>query len=142
MKTRISPSFLATYGGQTPFHPPPMLHFCKQTSYFMVYNMIYLIWIIFISAELTIEIWECISRFNTPIYIIHWCALCNMQCAFWHRKIFKYFKYRVSHETWQLVISFECFLPYTVLDIKDFLQFILFKKCFTQMYFTFKSILL
>ena len=32
--------------------------------------------------------------------------------------------YRVSHETWQLVNSFECLLPYTVLDIKDFLKFI------------------
>ena len=28
--------------------------------------------------------------------------------------------YRVSHETWQLVNSFECHLPYTVLDIEDF----------------------
>ena len=36
-------------------------------------------------------------------------------------------RYRVSHETWQLVNSFECLLPYTVLDIKDFLQFISLK---------------
>ena len=35
--------------------------------------------------------------------------------------------YRVSHETWQLVNSFECLLPYAVLDIKIFLQFILLK---------------
>ncbi len=45
--------------------------------------------------------------------------------------------YRVSHKIWQLVNSFECLLPYTVLDIKDFLQLISLKKTFT-----FKSILL
>ena len=40
--------------------------------------------------------------------------------------------YRVSHETWQLVNSFECRLPYTVLDYK----------IFAQTYFTLKLILL
>ena len=43
--------------------------------------------------------------------------------------------YRVSHETGQLVNSFECLLPYTVLDIKDFSQFNSLKKI-TQIYFT------
>ena len=28
--------------------------------------------------------------------------------------------YRVSHETWQLMNSFECLLPYTVLNIKTY----------------------
>ena len=46
--------------------------------------------------------------------------------------------YRVSHETWQLVNSFECLLPYTVLDVKDSLQFYSLKKSFTQIYFTLK----
>ena len=36
------------------------------------------------------------------------------------------FIYRVSHETWQLVNSFECRLPYTVLVINGCLQFISF----------------
>ena len=45
------------------------------------------------------------------------------------------FKYRVSHETWQLVNSFECRLPYTVLDSKGFMQFISVKKSFAQIYF-------
>ena len=35
--------------------------------------------------------------------------------------------YRVSHETWYLVNSFECLLPYTVLYINDFFQFISLK---------------
>ena len=43
-------------------------------------------------------------------------------------------RYRVSHETWQLVNSFECLLPHTVLDIKDFLQLIL-KKMFNSYIF-------
>jgi len=50
--------------------------------------------------------------------------------------------YRVSHETSQLVNSFEYRLPYTVSDIKGCLQFISFKKSFAQIYFTFKLILL
>ena len=33
-------------------------------------------------------------------------------------------RYRVSLETLQLVNNFKCLLPYAVLDIKDFLQFI------------------
>ena len=40
----------------------------------------------------------------------------------------------MSHETWQVVNSFECRFPYTVLDIKGCLQFILFKKSFVQIY--------
>ena len=48
--------------------------------------------------------------------------------------------YRVSHETWQLVNSFECLLPYIILDIKDFFQFISLTNSFTQIYFTLKSI--
>ena len=47
--------------------------------------------------------------------------------------------YRVSHETWQLVNSFECLLPYSVLIYKDFLQFISLQKSFTQIYFTLKQ---
>jgi len=50
--------------------------------------------------------------------------------------------YRVSHETWQLVNSFECRLPYTVLDIKGCLLFISLKKSFAQIYFALKLILL
>ena len=38
--------------------------------------------------------------------------------------------------------SFECRLPYTVLDIKGCLQFISFKKSFAQICFTLKIILL
>ena len=52
------------------------------------------------------------------------------------------FIYRVSHETWQLINGLECRLPYTVLDIKGWLQFISFKKSFAQVYFTLKLILL
>ena len=48
--------------------------------------------------------------------------------------------YRVSHETWQLVNGFECLLPYVILDIKDFFQFISLTNSFTQIYFTLKSI--
>ena len=48
--------------------------------------------------------------------------------------------YRVSHETWQLVNGFECFLPYIILDIEDFIQFISLTHTFTQIYFTLKSI--
>ena len=50
------------------------------------------------------------------------------------------FLYRVSHKTWQLVNSFECLLPYTVLIYKDFLQFILLKKIFYSNIFKFKII--
>ena len=49
-------------------------------------------------------------------------------------------KYRVPHETWQLVNGFECLLPYIILDIKDFFQFISLTNPFTQIYFTLKSI--
>ena len=42
----------------------------------------------------------------------------------------KPFSYRVSHDTWQLVNSFECRLPYTVLDIKGFLAVYFVKKIF------------
>jgi len=48
--------------------------------------------------------------------------------------------YRVSDETWQMVNSFECLLPNTLLNIKDFLQFIALKIFFDQIYFTLKSI--
>ena len=34
----------------------------------------------------------------------------------------------MSHETWQLVNSFKCLLPYTIFYFKDFLQFISWKK--------------
>jgi hypothetical protein len=53
----------------------------------------------------------------------------------------KNFRYRVSHETWQLVNSYESRLPYTLLDIKGFLQFIKLKISFSEIYFTFKPIL-
>ena len=57
---------------------------------------------------------------------------------FWSMKVFQsnrtcrslygvIFNYRVSHETWQLMNSFKCLLPYAVLDIKHFLQFISLK---------------
>ncbi len=42
----------------------------------------------------------------------------------------------MSYETCQLVNSFECRLPYTVLDIKGCWQFISFEKSFAQVYFT------
>ena len=42
---------------------------------------------------------------------------------------------RVSHETWHLVKSFECYLSHTLLDIKAFLQFISFKKCLTHIFY-------
>ena len=48
----------------------------------------------------------------------------------------KFLLYRVSQETRQLVNSFECRLPYAVLNIKGRLQFISFKKSFAQIYFT------
>ena len=51
-------------------------------------------------------------------------TLVNMAC-----------RYRVSHETWQLVNNFKCLLPHTVLNIKDK------KKYLTRIYFTVKSIL-
>ena len=50
--------------------------------------------------------------------------------------------YRVSHETWQLVNSFECRLPYIVLYINRCLQFVSFKKSFAQICFTLNLILL
>ena len=34
----------------------------------------------------------------------------------------------MSHETWQLVKSFECLLSYAVLNIKDFAAYLVFKK--------------
>ena len=46
----------------------------------------------------------------------------------------------VSHETWQLVNGFECLLPYIILDIIDFFQFISLTNSFTQISFTLKSI--
>ena len=49
--------------------------------------------------------------------------------------------YRLSHETWQLVNSFECLVPYSVLDIEDFCG-LFRKKYFTQIYFTLKLIFL
>ena len=50
------------------------------------------------------------------------------------------FRYRMSHETWQLVNGFECLLPYVKLDIKDLFQFISLTNSFTKLYFTLKSI--
>ena len=52
----------------------------------------------------------------------------------------KMINYRVSHETWQLVNGIECLLPYIIVDIKDFIQFISLTNSFTQIYFTLKSI--
>ena len=49
------------------------------------------------------------------------------------------FKYRVSHETWQLMNSLECHLPNTGLD---FLQFSSVEKSFTPIYLNLGSILL
>ena len=58
-------------------------------------------------------------------------------------KLSKYLMtYRVFHETWQLVNSFECLLPYTLIDIKDFLQFNLLKKMFYSNIFHLTSIFL
>ena len=48
----------------------------------------------------------------------------------------------MSHETWQLVNSLECLLPYTVLHMKDFSQFISLKNSFSQICSTLKSNLL
>ena len=42
--------------------------------------------------------------------------------------------YRVSHETWQLVDSFECLLSYQVLYIKGCLQFMLLKIFYSKMF--------
>ena len=42
--------------------------------------------------------------------------------------------HRVSRETLQLVNSFECLLPYILLDNKDFLEFISLKKFFLLKY--------
>ena len=67
------------------------------------------------------------------------CPLSSLQSV----KVWKYlplFLYRVSHETWQLVNGFECFLPYIILDIIDFFQFSSLTNSFTQIYFTLKSI--
>ena len=48
-------------------------------------------------------------------------------------------RYRVSHETWQLVNSFDCLLTYTVLDIKGcLLQIISFKTIFCSTIFYFE----
>ena len=81
--------------------------------------------------------------FNSP-----WCFLCLFS-YFLFTYLWDHFtlfytpaKYRVSHETWQLVNSVECRLPCTVSDIKGCLQFYLFKKSFAQVYFTLKLILL
>ena len=82
---------------------------------------------------------------KVPLQIWHY-RLCKLQEGF-YKYICFYIQlgtiYRVSHETWQLVNSFECLLSYTVLIYKDFLQFILFKKknSFTQIYFNLKSFL-
>ena len=54
----------------------------------------------------------------------------------------KFRKYLIQQQkTSELVNSFECLVPYTVLIYKDILQFILLKKSFTQIYFHLKSIL-
>ena len=47
----------------------------------------------------------------------------------------------MSHETFQLLNSYECLLPYIILDIKVFLHVISLKTSFSQIYFTLKSIL-
>ena len=47
-----------------------------------------------------------------------------------------YSTYRVSHKTWQFVNSFECLLPYIVLDVKDFLKSISLKKHYSEINFT------
>ena len=47
-------------------------------------------------------------------------------------------KYRVSHETWQLVNSFECLLPWTVLDIKHFFAVYFVNKIFYSNIFHFE----
>ena len=62
--------------------------------------------------------------------------MCNSLLQWTHK--WKQFKYRVSNETWQLVNGFECLLPYIILDIKDFFQFISLTHSFTQIYFTFE----
>ena len=61
------------------------------------------------------------ARWN-PRYYIRCSALSFQGIRLWTFKVI----YRVSHETWQFLNSFKCLLPYAVLDIKDFLQFILF----------------
>ena len=75
------------------------------------------------------------------LYIqLYWHDFVTLELQFWFyiqakslRKSNLYRKstYRVSLETWQLVVSFECLFPLTELDIKDFLQFIALKKMFT-----------
>ena len=50
-------------------------------------------------------------------------------------------KYRVSHETWQFVNSFECLHLYTVYTLKTFCSIIRLKKSFTKIYFILISIL-
>ena len=77
--------------------------------------------------------------FNSP-----WCFLCLFS-YFLFTYLWDHFtlfytpaKYRVSHETWQLVNSVECRLPCTVSDIKGCLQFYLFKKIFCSSIFYFE----
>jgi len=66
------------------------------------------------------------DSFNSSLYIlfsmVKTLVYSNVHSGFTGiRTIFE--RYRVSHETWQLLNSFECLLPYAIQDVKDFLQF-------------------
>jgi len=43
---------------------------------------------------------------------------------------------KITHETYQVVNSFECLLPYTQPNIKDLMQFILLKNICFEISFT------
>ena len=51
----------------------------------------------------------------------------KLRAAEWIHSMESSLMYRVSHETWQLVNSFECLLPFQVLYIKDFCSLFCFE---------------
>ena len=126
--------------------------FCKPyLHFFLISTLTHLYFMFTKKADLQIYIYifseqNFIRRFllfhwyihmDTEIYIDY-----NIYCEVQVKNIKPNTIYKVSHETWQLINSFECRLPYTVLDIKGSLQFFSFKKSFALVYFTLKIILL
>jgi len=123
---------------------PPM-----AVQYHITWLHLYVMWLVYCTAiGGRINLWSgctimlaqyCWCKKSEFIYTL----IATLKKVFNYRKKGKpTVRYRVSHKTWQLVNSFECRLPYTVLHIKDFLHFTSLKNSFTQICFTLKSNLL
>ena len=102
---------------------------CRRSLVYLIYK--YFSWFPFIFCVNVTHLPLCIYIFphSTTVRRVRINDFKNnrisISCETW---LLKKLWYRVFHETWQLVNSFECLLPYTVLDIKDFSQFNSLKK--------------